>query len=209
LLINGSKNVSTNNMTKSLSRIWIKNIVALLGLAIFFVLTSCEEDLTETNKNANKNFPSRIIYNANIIKRDSGKVKVRFKAPLLEEYEFIDTPYVEVRKGLYLEFFDSKNPKVPGKLWAKYAKIIEKKQFYEAKGNVKVINNQGQTFVMQSIYWDKKNQKMYTKDTVFISDKDGNIFVAANGMIAKDDFSEYTFYNNSGDFNSKMSSKKQ
>lgn len=209
MLINGSKNVSTNNMTKSLSRIWIKNIVALLGLAIFFVLTSCEEDLTETNKNANKNFPSRIIYNANIIKRDSGKVKVRFKAPLLEEYEFIDTPYVEVRKGLYLEFFDSKNPKVPGKLWAKYAKIIEKKQFYEAKGNVKVINNQGQTFVMQSIYWDKKNQKMYTKDTVFISDKDGNIFVAANGMIAKDDFSEYTFYNNSGDFNSKMSSKKQ
>lgn len=196
-------------MTKSLSRIWIKNIVALLGLAIFFVLTSCEEDLTETNKNANKNFPSRIIYNANIIKRDSGKVKVRFKAPLLEEYEFIDTPYVEVRKGLYLEFFDSKNPKVPGKLWAKYAKIIEKKQFYEAKGNVKVINNQGQTFVMQSIYWDKKNQKMYTKDTVFISDKDGNIFVAANGMIAKDDFSEYTFYNNSGDFNSKMSSKKE
>lgn len=209
MLINGSKNVSTNNMTKSLSRIWIKNIVALLGLAIFFVLTSCEEDLTETNKNANKNFPSRIIYNANIIKRDSGKVKVRFKAPLLEEYEFIDTPYVEVRKGLYLEFFDSKNPKVPGKLWAKYAKIIEKKQFYEAKGNVKVINNQGQTFVMQSIYWDKKNQKMYTKDTVFISDKDGNIFVAANGMTAKDDFSEYTFYNNSGDFNSKMSSKKQ
>lgn len=196
-------------MKKSLSRIWIKNIVALLGLAIFFVLTSCEEDLTETNKNANKNFPSRIIYNANIIKRDSGKVKVRFKAPLLEEYEFIDTPYVEVRKGLYLEFFDSKNPKVPGKLWAKYAKIIEKKQFYEAKGNVKVINNQGQTFVMQSIYWDKKNQKMYTKDTVFISDKDGNIFVAANGMTAKDDFSEYTFYNNSGDFNSKMSSKKE
>lgn len=209
MLINGSKNVSTNNMKKSLSRIWIKNIVALLGLAIFFVLTSCEEDLTETNKNANKNFPSRIIYNANIIKRDSGKVKVRFKAPLLEEYEFIDTPYVEVRKGLYLEFFDSKNPKVPGKLWAKYAKIIEKKQFYEAKGNVKVINNQGQTFVMQSIYWDKKNQKMYTKDTVFISDKDGNIFVAANGMTAKDDFSEYTFYNNSGDFNSKMSSKKE
>ena len=209
MLINGSKNVSTNNMTKSLSRIWIKNIVALLGLAIFFVLTSCEEDLTETNKNANKNFPSRIIYNANIIKRDSGKVKVRFKAPLLEEYEFIDTPYVEVRKGLYLEFYDSKKPNVPGKLWAKYAKIIEKKQFYEAKGNVKVINNEGQTFVMESIYWDKKNQKMYTKDTVFISDKDGNIFVAAHGMNAKDDFSEYTFYNNSGDFNAKMKTGKQ
>lgn len=196
-------------MIKNLYRIWMKNIVALSGLAIFFVLTSCEEDLAETNKNANKNFPSRVIYNADIIRRDSGQVKVRFKAPLLEEYEFIDTPYVEVRKGLYLEFYDSKKPKVPGKLWAKYAKIIEKKQFYVAKGNVKVINNEGQTFVMESIYWDKKNQKMYTKDTVFISDKDGNIFVAAHGMNAKDDFSEYTFYNNSGNFNAKMNTGKQ
>ena len=196
-------------MIKNLYRIWIKNIVTLSGLAIFFVLTSCEEDLAEANKNANKNFPSRVIYNADITRRDSGKVKVRFKAPLLEEYEFIDTPYVEVRKGLYLEFYDSKKPNVPGKLWAKYAKIIEKKQFYEAKGNVKVINNEGQTFVMESIYWDKKNQKMYTKDTVFISDKNGNIFVAAHGMNAKDDFSEYTFYNNSGDFNAKMKTGKQ
>ena len=206
---NGSKNVFTNKMIKNLYRIWIKNIVTLSGLAIFFVLTSCEEDLAEANKNANKNFPSRVIYNADITRRDSGKVKVRFKAPLLEEYEFIDTPYAEVRKGLYLEFYDSKKPNVPGKLWAKYAKIIEKKQFYEAKGNVKVINNEGQTFVMESIYWDKKNQKMYTKDTVFISDKNGNIFVAAHGMNAKDDFSEYTFYNNSGDFNAKMKTGKQ
>lgn len=180
-----------------------KNIVAFLGLAIFFSLTSCEEDLTNKNQNKKVNFPSRIIYNANITKKDSGQVKVRFKAPLLEEYEFVDTPYIEIRKGLYLEFYDSKKPKVPGKLWAKYAKIIERKQFYEAKGNVKVINNEGQTFVMQSIYWDKANRKMYTKDTVFITDKDGSIFVAANGMVAKDDFTEYVFYNNSGDFNMK------
>ncbi|WP_374363965.1 LPS export ABC transporter periplasmic protein LptC [Cloacibacterium sp.] len=190
-------------MSKKITYKIYKNIVAFLGLAIFFSLTSCEEDLTKANQNKKKNFPSRIIYNANIIKRDSGQVKVRFKAPLLEEYEFVDTPYVEIRKGLYLEFYDSKKPNVPGKLWAKYAKIIEKKQFYEAKGHVKVINNEGQTFVMESIYWDKANRKMYTKDTVFITDKDGSIFVAANGMKAKDDFTEYVFYNNSGDFNVK------
>lgn len=190
-------------MSKKITYKIYKNIVPFLGLAIFFSLTSCEEDLTKANQNKKKNFPSRIIYNANIIKRDSGQVKVRFKAPLLEEYEFVDTPYVEIRKGLYLEFYDSKKPNVPGKLWAKYAKIIEKKQFYEAKGHVKVINNEGQTFVMESIYWDKANRKMYTKDTVFITDKDGSIFVAANGMKAKDDFTEYVFYNNSGDFNVK------
>lgn len=180
---------------------YIKNIVAVFSVAIFFIFQSCEEDLTEVNKN--KNFPSRVIHNANILQKDSGFVRIKFKAPILEEYEFIDTPYIEAKKGLYLEFFDKKNPKTPGTLKANYAKFIEKKDFYEAKGNVKVVNTEGQTFVMQSIYWDKKNKKMYTKDTVFISDKEGNIFVAANGMIAKDDFSEYTFYNNSGEINPK------
>lgn len=187
---------------------FIKNIVAFLCVAIFFALQSCEEDIVEANKKKSKNFPSRIIYNANIIQKDSGVIKVKFKAPILEEYEFIDTPYIETRKGLYLEFFDKKNPKIPGTLKANYAKFIEKKDFYEAKGNVRVVNSEGQTFSMQSIYWDKKNRKMYTNDTVFISDKEGNIFIAANGMIAKDDFSEYTFYNNSGEISDVKNMKK-
>ena len=180
-----------------------KNIVAVLYVAIFFVLHSCEEDLAKANRKNNKNFPSRVIYNANIIQKDSGFVKVKLTAPLIEEYGFIDTPYIEARKGLYLEFFDKKKPEIPGTLKANYAKFIEKKEYYEAKGGVKVTNSEGQTFVMKSIYWDKKNRKMYTKDSVFISGKDGNIFIAANGMVAKDDFTEYTFYNNSGEINPK------
>ncbi|MDO4763915.1 MAG: LPS export ABC transporter periplasmic protein LptC [Flavobacteriaceae bacterium] len=176
-----------------------RNIVAGFLVAIFFIFQSCEEDLAKVNQSKNKNFPSKTIYNAHIIQKDSGFVKIKFKAPILEEYEFIDTPYVEVKKGLYLEFFDQKKPKTLGTLRANYAKFIEKTDFYEAKGDVKVVNNEGQTFLMQSIYWDRLNRKMYTQDTVFISDKEGNSFVAANGMIAKDDFSEYTFYNNSGE----------
>ncbi|WP_018676586.1 LPS export ABC transporter periplasmic protein LptC [Riemerella columbina] len=184
-------------------RSYKKNIVATIAGTIFFMLCSCEEDLAKYDKNKPTNFPSRIIHNADIIKHDSGMVNLKFKAPLIEEYEFIDTPYVEIRKGLYLEFYDKKKPKIPGKLWAKYAKIVEKKGLYMAKGRVKVINNEGRTFVMESIYWDKKNKKMYTQDTVFITDKEGNTFVAAGGMNAKDDFSEYTLYNNSGNFNAK------
>lgn len=188
---------------------YTKNIIAVFSIAIFFILQSCEEDIAEMNKkNTNTNFPSRIIHNADIMRRDSGFIRIKFKAPLLEEYEFVDTPYIEAKKGLYLEFFDKQNPKFPGTLRAKYAKFVEKKDFYEAKGNVKVVNVEGQTFLMKSIYWDRKNKKMHTKDTVFISDKEGNTFVAANGMIAKDDFSEYTFYNNSGEINPKKMPKR-
>lgn len=170
---------------------------------MLFVLQSCEEDITKKKQDKKTNFPSQVIYNAKIVQRDSGKVKVKFDAALLEKYELIDSPYVEAKKGIYLEYFDKKNPKVPGKIWAKYARYDEKKDFYFAKGRVKIVTNEGRTFVTETINWDKKNRKMYTKDTVFVSDQDGNVLVGANGMVAKDDFTEYTFYNNSGQFNTK------
>ena len=186
-----------------LPNITTKNIATVLGCAIFFALTSCEEDLTKVNKNQSTNFPSQIINNATIVQRDSGFVALRAKAPIIEKYEYIDSPYVVARKGIDIQFFDKKKPETPGKIVAKYAKINEKKQMYEARGNVRITTNEGQMFAMQSVFWDQKQKLMYTSDTVYVTDKDGSTLVAANGMRAKDDFSEYTFLNNSGDINAK------
>ena len=180
-----------------------KYIAAIFGCAIFFAFTSCEEDLADVNAKKNTNFASRIIHNANIIRHDSGFVALRFKAPIIEQYELIDSPYVEAKKGIYLEYFDKKKPQIPGKIWANYARHNELRDFYIARGNVKILTNEGQTFAMQSIYWDRRNQKMYTQDTVYVTDKDGSMLVGANGMVAKDDFSEYNFSNNTGSFPSK------
>lgn len=146
-------------------------------------------------------FPSQILRNTFITQRDSGKVNLRFKAPIIEKYELVDSPYVVAKKGFYLEYFDKKNPKVPGKIWANKAIFYEKKNFYEAEGNVRILTNEGTSFATQKIFWDKENKKMYTQDTVYVMDNKGNTLVGANGMVAKDDFSEYSFYNNSGDFN--------
>ena len=185
------------------TKIFYKNIAAFLGCAIFFGLISCDEDLTAINKNKNTNFPSQIINNANIVQRDSGMIKLRATAPLIEKYEYIDSPYIVARKGINILFYDKKKPTVPGKINAKYAKFDEKKKFYEAKGNVRIITNENQIFAMQSVYWDQIKKEIYTSDTVFVTDKDGSTLVGANGMRAKDDFSAYTFYNNSGNINAK------
>ncbi|MBS1571213.1 MAG: LPS export ABC transporter periplasmic protein LptC [Bacteroidetes bacterium] len=188
----------------------ILNIATTFVGAIFFLmLVSCEEDMAKADANKNKNFPSQIIYNAHIVQRDSGFIKLKATAPIIEKFELIDTPFVVARKGVKIEFFDPKKPKVPGRISAKYAKFTEMKKFYEAKGNVRIITNEGQIFAMQSIYWDQANRLVYTKDTVYVTDKDGSTLVGKNGMKAKDDFSSYTFFNNSGDFNNmKMPSLK-
>lgn len=176
-----------------------KTIAYLFSCAIFFIFTSCEEDLAEKHKNLSKNFPSQIINNANIIQRDSGFVTLRATAPLIEKYQLIDSPYTVARKGMKIEFFDKKKPGKPGNITAKYAKIFEYKQFYEARGNVKILTSDGQRFATQSVFWDQKNKRIYTRDTVYATMEDGSVLVHANGMTAKDDFSEYTFFKNSGD----------
>lgn len=176
-----------------------KNIAYLFSCAIFFVFTSCEEDLTKQNENQSKNFPSQIINNAKIVQRDSGFVTLKASAPIIEKYELIDSPYTVARRGMKIEFFDKKNPKKPGNITAKYAKIYEYKQFYEARGDVRILTSDGQRFATQSVFWDQTKNRIYTKDTVYTTTADGSVLVGANGMTAKDDFSEYTFYNNSGD----------
>ena len=56
---------------------------------------------------------------------------------------------------------------------------------------------------MQSVYLYQNKKLMYPSVTVFVTDKNGSTLVGANRMRAKDDFSEYTFFNNSGDINAK------
>ncbi len=179
-------------------------MAASLCSAVFFVFTSCEDKVTDAQKKADNNFASQILYNANIVQRDSGEISLRFKAPVIEKYELIDSPYVVAKKGFYLEYFDKKKKsEIPGKIWANHAIYYEKKNFYEAKGNVKILTNEGTSFATQSIFWDRTKKQMYTKDTVYVMDNKGNTLIGNNGMIANDDFSEYTFFNNTGSFPSK------
>ncbi len=109
-----------------------KNIAAFLCSAVFFVFTACEDKAVSSDKKQKNDFASQILYNADIIQRDSGEISLKFKAPIIEKYEYIDSPYVVAKKGFYLEYFDKKKPEIPGKIWANHAVFYEKKNFYEA-----------------------------------------------------------------------------
>ena len=210
MLTNGSERPYTTKMTFFKNISYKKNIAYLFSCAIFFAVTSCEEDLAKNAAKQSKNFPSQIIDNAHIIQRDSGFVTMRAVAPVIEKYELIDSPYTIARKGIDIQFFDKKKPKVPGTIKAKYAKFYDYKQFYEARGDVRIKTNENQRFAMQSVFWDQRKKRIYTKDTVYVTMEDGSTLVGAHGMTAKDDFSEYVFFQNSGDFSTnqlKMSEK--
>lgn len=184
----------------------IRDTAILLGrclccTALFGVLHSCEEDLAVKYKDAKKDFPTQIIYDADMIQRDSGRIKMRAKAPLIEQYTLTDSPYTIVKKGIFIEYYDFKNPGKPGKLKADYARMDEKKQLYYARGNVQIVTAEGQMFAMRSITWNKEKKLFYTRDTVYVNDNKGNLMIGNHGMTAKEDFSAFTFYNSTGELN--------
>ncbi|MDG4945618.1 LPS export ABC transporter periplasmic protein LptC [Weeksellaceae bacterium KMM 9713] len=168
---------------------------ALFGAALLFV--SCEEKDSKPLGQLNKNFADRTIVDAFLTYKDSGVITMELKSPLIEEFTLIDSPYTIMRKGVNIKFWNSGKPN-PNYLRADWAKIIDRKKFYEGKGNVEMINNDGDTLRTQHIFWDNLNRRIFTEDTVTIKRKDGTINIANHGLTASEDFKEFTLFDNHG-----------
>lgn len=179
----------------SFSRIFLRK--RMIAIYLLFIAIGCNE-LNETpNMSDNRDFPSRTLKNAKVVFKDSGFIKIDLRSPLIEEYGMVDTPYTLFPKGINLNYFN-KNIDSPGYLRADWVKMIEMKGYYEGRGNVVLISEQGDTLKTDKLFWNSKDRRVYTKDTVYIVTKLGDSIQANNGLEAKDDLTEYTLFNNRG-----------
>lgn len=161
-------------------------------------LISCTKTPEELNmEGRDKNLPTRIFQNADVVFKDSGQIKINLLSKLVEEYGSADTPYTVFPKGVELNYY-SKNIDSPGYLRADWGKMIEATEWYEGRGNVLLITEDGDTLKTQKLFWNKKLRKIFTEDTVYILTAFGDSLQANNGLEAKDDLSEYKLFNNKG-----------
>ena len=171
-----------------------KRMMPFYLLIFIGACTQIEDVDTSAQK---RDFPSRTLKNAHIIYKDSGFVKINLRSPLIEEYALIDSPYTQFPKGLEMNFYTT-NIDSPGYLRANWAIMYELKEWYEGRGDVKIISEKGDTLKTQKLFWNKKQRRVFTSDTVYIISKSGDSLQANNGLEAKDDLSEYTLFNNQG-----------
>ena len=168
-----------------------------LILPLLVVLFSCERESTTITKGMKKNFPNRSLLDANITFKDSGRVTLNLRSPLIEEYSLIDSPYTIFRKGLEIDFYD-KGAEKPGFFKADWGKLSDKSGIYEGKGNVIIISENGDTVKTEQLFWDKNRKLIYTTKLVELIGKDGSRITARNGLESTDDLEEYTLFNNEG-----------
>lgn len=169
----------------------------MIAVCLLLIAIGCNELNEAPKMSDDRNFPSRTLKNAKIVFKDSGFIKIDLKSPLIEEYGMVDTPYTLFPKGINLNYFN-KNLDSPGYLKADWVKMVESKGYYEGRGNVVLISEQGDTLKTDKLFWNSKQRRVYTKDTVYIITKRGDSVQANNGIEAKDDLTEYTLFNNRG-----------
>lgn len=161
---------------------------------------SCSKKKPETiSENRINIFPTRTSKNTILNFKDSGRLVVLLRSPLIEEFEAVDSPFSLFPIGVDIDFYE-KNQEKPGNLRADSAKHESLRKFYSAYGNVVLKNAENDSLLTDTLFWDQVEKRIFTKDTVRIYRSDGSTLTASYGLEASEDFKEYTLYQNRGNF---------
>jgi LPS export ABC transporter protein LptC len=171
------------------------SILPLLLLVLLAGLTGCENDLEKVKLySKGKVIPQESAKSIKIIYSDSAHVKVEMTAPVLNRFQ-TENPYIEMPKGLHTVFYNTKM-EVNSRLDAKYGIRYERDQRMEARKNVVVVNEKGDTLETEHLIWDERKEKLISDEFVKITTKDEIIF--GNGFEANQDFTKYKIFNIKG-----------
>lgn len=170
-----------------------------LCAVLFFV--SCETDIEKINAvGSASNAPKEIAENIELLYSDSGFVKMKLNAPVLEKYDDEKDPHVVFPKGMKTLFYD-RTLTVTSRLSAEYGIRYELSQRMEARKNVEVVNEKGDMLNTEHLTYNPADGKLRSNEFVKITTADEIIY--GTGLEANEDFSRYRIFNIKGIINLK------
>lgn len=183
---------------KIVSKIILKCIPMLLALGI---LCSCENDVNEVaSLTQNKKEPNSKAKKVSLIYSEKSDVKIKVSAPLMEEYGVNADKYMEMKKGIKVQFFDSLQ-NITSTLTSKYAIHHVGDRIMEAKNDVVVLNDKGEKLNTEHLIWNEDSAKIYSDKFVKITTEDE--IITGEGMEANQDFSKWKIFKIKGIINIK------
>ena len=153
------------------------------ALAVAFVVYSCKGKLGEAESLVIAETPVQTVRNMFIVQSENGKMQMRAVAELMEKYER-DTLSYELFPEGFAVYGYTDDELLETEIVAdnaKHVKYTDGRETWEAFGNV-VVKNLIKQEVMETdtLYWDQKNEKIYTHCYVKMYSPDG--FMQGYGM---------------------------
>lgn len=165
---------------------------------LFLIVASCENSIDVINSESNnKVVPTSSAFSTETLISDSGKLKVRLQAPQRDQYELPQNKnYIEFPKGITSYFYDS-TENVSSKIVSRYAIFHMSEDLFEARNNVVMNDNKGDTLTTEQLFWDRKKATIYSRIFTRIITQDG-IFYGENGFESNQNFSKWKLINSKG-----------
>lgn len=178
-------------MGKRLSR-YFRVALSVVGSAI--LLYSCKEKEAEAEAASTETMMSEYCENLSLIMSRNGRRSYHFVTPLLEGYGLASEPYREFRKGVKITTYrDDSLSSVDVVLTANYAINYEKRELWEAKGNVVVEKSDGKTLYTQQLFWNAKTGKIYSNVDSKVVQKNGREVFIGEGFESDESFKDWRF----------------
>ncbi len=175
----------------------IKIIYRLCYGVLFLLLGSCGSNTVDKIKVAAdaKPLPIERGINISIIYSDSGFLKARLFAPILERYSSEMQTQTEMKQGITAYFYNS-DGRISSYLKSKYAMRDERARIITARNDVNVVNNKGDTLRTEELIWDEKTDKITSNKFVRINSPDK--IILGTGLEANTDFTRFKVLNITG-----------
>ena len=151
--------------------------------AVAFVVYSCKGKLEMTGTVDLEATPVQTVDDMFVVQTENGLLQMRLESPLMERYENDSLSYELFPKGLAVYGYNEEGL-LETELTSDNARHLSYKdgrESWEAFGNVVVKNiiNQ-ERMETDTLYWDRKNEKLYTDCYVKLYSPDG--FMQGYGM---------------------------
>ena len=149
----------------------------LLYIIAAIVLISCSNDKKSTVAPFADRSQVPILHTFNVLTMvsDSGITRYRISAPEWLVYDKVAEPYWDFPQGIYFERFDGEY-RTDADIVSDKAVFYDKKKLWHLTGNVKAKNLTGEIFESPQLFWDQNEERIYSPDSVTITQSDKVIY---------------------------------
>lgn len=172
-----------------------KSIFFLLLTAAFSACSTKMESLN--NFNVDETFADLSITNLNTKYYSVHRLQTTITAPIADNYETVDQPYMEFPKGVDVIFYDE-HLKEQSRMTADYAVYYSKKKLWEARKNVVIKNEMGTSLRTEQLFGDEVRKKIFSVKKSTVVDPDGTLIVGKQGFESDMSFRNYKFLDVNG-----------
>ncbi len=168
--------------------------VALSVAGSAILLFSCDTSKPEPDPAVYEKVMTEYSENLAIVMSQNGQRSYFFKTPQVEGYMLAREPYREFRKGISITTYKNDSlSEVDAVLTANYAIYYEKRQLWEAKGNVVVEKSDGTEFYSQQLFWNARTKKIYSNvDSKLVKNEGRDVFIG-EGFESDEEFKDWRF----------------